>query len=227
MRYGLWALGLAVIVGGLSSGGCATLVNGDTQQMSFQSSPEGATVTIIKKPSTILFGTPVPPDSIVLGKTPLMVGMQRTEYPQAVVFSREGYAPMEMPIHQHLSGWFFGNLIFGGFLGSTTDATTGAAAEYAPNRFFAILSPLDATPMERGMIDQQNRVRFFILHRHDSLLFALSMKRGEDLDSLLDLLHIEKANRQATCDRLRTLARTYPDPMIFADHVLRLEVAAK
>ena len=115
-----------------------------------------------------------------------------------------------------------------GLFGTTTDSISGAAFEYTPNQYLVMLNPLNTTSIEQtAVVPQPDRVRLFILHRHKDLRFDLSRGFGEDLASLLTLLAITEANRQATTDRLRTLARTYPDPMVFADHVISLEIAAK
>jgi hypothetical protein len=217
MKTGIVCLTLWICAAVL--GGCATIVNGNTQQMSFQSSPEGATITIIAKPGPLCCG-PRPAESVVLGKTPLTTQMMRTEFPQAVVFSKEGHAPIEMPIGEHLSGWYFGNILVGGLIGSTTDISTGAAAEYAPDKFFAVLSPLQTTAIERNvLVDQRDRTRLFILNRHSAIVGDFSRGTGEDLDALLTLLQIPQSQRRSTQESLYWLSQRYPDPLAFADQV--------
>lgn len=237
MRYGLWALGLAVIVGGLSSGGCATIVSGTTQAVTFQSSPQGATVTITRevpgqgyweKPS----GRPHAPvamirEARVLGTTPFTLQLDRATG-WSVLFEKEGHTPITMPVTTNMNPAVFGNIFVGGVFGTTTDSISGAAFEYTPNQYLVMLNPLNTTSIERSaVVPQPDRVRLFILHRHKDLRFDLSRGFGEDLASLLSLLSVAEPDRQATSDRLRLLMRTYPDPMVFADHVLHLDLAAK
>ena len=228
MRYGLWALGLAVMMGGLSSGGCATLISGKTQHMTFQSIPDGATVTVVSHYQNP-FGTPDPGTERFVGVTPLATQLDRTVHRKlGVQFSKPGYRTVELPLGVHTNPWWWGNILFGGLGGSVTDMASGASFEYDENKFFVQLQPEDSTPVEgQVLLNLQEQIRLFILKRHADIRFDLSRGFGEDLASLLTLLSVTEPNREATSDRLRTLARTYPDPMVFADHVLHLDVATK
>lgn len=220
MKTGI--LGLTLWICAAVLGGCASIINsGNPQPMSFQSNPPGATVTIIRKPSSVLISPNEPPDSRVVGQTPLTAYLPRTTYGQAVVFSKEGYTPLEIPIQVQLTPWFWGNAIFGGGPGSLTDISIGAAFEYEPGQFLASLNPIGSTSMENGIGQTyQDRVTMFILRRHGSLISDFSKGSGEDLEALLNLLQIPEAQRKTTRTSLYWLSESYPDPRGFADQVV-------
>jgi len=62
-------------------GGCATIVSGTTQEVSFQSNPEGAKVTVSGR---------------VIGKTPVTLQLKR-EKGQSLAFEKEGYEAHDVP----------------------------------------------------------------------------------------------------------------------------------
>lgn len=115
----IWAL-LMVIS---AASGCASLISGTTQGMVFRSTPEGAAVLV---------------DGREIGKTPLDVLMKKGEH-RYVAFEKPGYKRATLPMTARLDGWFWGNLVFGGFFGSTTDSVSGASHEYSPNQFLITL----------------------------------------------------------------------------------------
>lgn len=233
MRYGFWALGLAVIVGGLSSGGCATIVHGPTQSMNFQSVPDGATVTMVGtdnnsvlRQALWIFSPQEPPVQLVLGKTPLTVQLQRSEWPQTVLFSKDGYHDVAMKIDHHISGWYFGNILVGGYVGSTTDIASGAGTEYAPNQFFASLYKIGSNSLEQETtLSAKEQTRIFVIRRHDSLRADLSRGTGEDLGALLARLQIAPSSEQATKIRLGELNEEYSDAVEFATKVVEMDWA--
>ncbi|MCZ7627552.1 MAG: PEGA domain-containing protein [Candidatus Methylomirabilis sp.] len=78
--------------------GCASIVSGRTQEVSFTSNPEGATVTV---------------NGRIIGKTPLTANLQR-EKGQSLAFSKEGYKTLSREFETDLNGWFWGNIVIGG-----------------------------------------------------------------------------------------------------------------
>jgi hypothetical protein len=199
---------------------CATIMSGTTQQLSFQSSPDGATVTIIRKPSPLILAANKPPDELILGITPLTVQILRTEFPQAVLFSKQGYRTVEMPLDQHINGWFWGNILLGGAVGSTTDSMSGAGAEYEPDRFLVTLPQEQASTIEHEMMMARNeQVRLFIVRRYSALISDLSRHEGEDLRAVFALLRVTPPQQAAVRTALANLAQRYPDAAVFATEV--------
>lgn len=99
--------------------GCATIVDGKTQQVSITSVPEGAEVLV---------------NGATIGKTPMTYALQRGEGTVLTV-KKEGYATIDRTLNTELNSMFWGNIIFGGVFGSTTDSSTGASIEYSPGQF--------------------------------------------------------------------------------------------
>lgn len=93
--------------------GCASIISGSKQQMTFQSTPEGATVSV---------------NGRLVGKTPISIQLDKKSG-QSLEFKKDGYQPVTMELTTHLDGWFWGNIILGGFIGSTTDGISGAFHE--------------------------------------------------------------------------------------------------
>lgn len=126
----------------LFSGGCASIMNGGAKTISINSSPSGAKVTIAKEGSTV---------QVHQGATPMTVSLE----PKKGYFSGQsynvrvelkGYRTAELVIRPELSGWFFGNLIFGGPLGLLIiDPLTGSMWNLAPNKIEQSLSAEQAT----------------------------------------------------------------------------------
>ncbi len=110
------------ILAGTMLAGCATIFNGSTQAVNFQSAPEGATLTI----------TNAAGEKIHSGVTPAMVTLKRgagyfKPETYTVTLSKEGFAPREIQITGTLGGWYFGNILFGGLIGMlAVDPVTGA-----------------------------------------------------------------------------------------------------
>jgi hypothetical protein len=99
--------------------GCASIVDGSTQLINIQSSPQDAEVSI---------------NGTVVGVTPLSIEVKRLEN-SVLKVSKEGFKPQELTMATKLNGTFWGNVVIGGVFGSTTDKATGASIEYSPNSF--------------------------------------------------------------------------------------------
>ncbi len=96
--------------------GCSTLVNGSSQSVSINSNVQDAQVT--------WNGAPI-------GKTPLTVQVKRGSSAQITV-SKDGYISKTITADTSIEPIFWGNVIFGGVLGSTTDGVNGNMYKYAP-----------------------------------------------------------------------------------------------
>lgn len=211
--------------------GCATIVGGTTQQVSFQSSPEGVLVTLVRETRINSFPPEngktaqydVKEETRILGRTPLTLQLDRVDDDQSVVFSREGYKPLTMNLTTRLTGLFWGNIVFGGLLGSTTDSLSGAAYEYTQNQFFVTLNPDVATPIEHAMArPQRDKALVFIVLRYQSLMANISEGAGEDWSALMGLLHIGHGDESDARKKIQALAVVYPDAGVFATQLTDL-----
>lgn len=123
MKISLTALFLGLFI--LS--GCATIVSGSDQSVTIQSSPDGADILM---------------NGVTMGKTPITMSIQRDSYTMLTI-EKEGYKSETQLMNTELNSMFWGNILFGGLLGSTTDAASGASREYAPGVVFVKLEKLE------------------------------------------------------------------------------------
>lgn len=116
------AIVAAVIVMALS--GCASIVSGSHQNVSFSTTPEGATVTVYDEYDSVVW----------TGLTPVTARMERGDgffrgARYRVELSLPGYETVSVFITPEINaGWYFvGNLFIGGWIGwLIVDPATGA-----------------------------------------------------------------------------------------------------
>ena len=60
---------------------------------------------------------------------------------QSITFEKEGYETYTAQLSTTTNPWFFGNIVIGGLLGSTTDGVSGAIHEFSPDQYFVTLKP--------------------------------------------------------------------------------------
>jgi uncharacterized protein YceK len=107
----------------LTLSGCATVMHGTEQEVSFASTPADARVTV---------------DSQSIGNTPVMLDLSRKRT-HVVRIELDGYAPYEANITRHTSGWVLGNLLIGGVVGIAVDAIGGGLYNLSPSQLEAQL----------------------------------------------------------------------------------------
>ncbi len=188
---------------GFFASGCATIVSGTSQDVSFQSQPDGATVTL---------------DDRAIGKTPVNVTIKK-EDGQRIKFDKPGYKQKEMRLETNLNPWFWGNVLFGGLVGSTTDGLSGAAREYQPNHYFVTLEPDDNNPL-LSSVKKRMKVKEYIVMAYLNIKQDMSKGNGEYLESLLKLLSVPKEQSNDALRKLRSLSDLYKDIPTFADQVI-------
>jgi hypothetical protein len=226
MKRGI--INLTILACAALFGGCATILDGSTQEMSFQSSPDSVVVTLTR---TVKVVTQMSTDrnrptqytsheeTRVLGKTPFTLQLDRAQ-DQSVAFSKDGYKPVTMKLTTTTNGAFWGNILFGGLPGSTTDSMSGAIYEYAPSQLFVTLNPDTSTAIDQGTGQpQRDKALAFIVRRYPSLMANLSQGNGEDWSALRSLLRIEQGQESDALKKIRALAMVYPDAAAFANHV--------
>jgi len=113
-------LGLVFVFAAMISGGCASILKGTSQTLTFQSEPDNAQVLIDGKP---------------IGVTPLSVSYKKNAA-QTVMIKKDGYRTQTMPLEKKYDGVALLNIFWDL---STTDFITGAAYEYVPNTYYFIL----------------------------------------------------------------------------------------
>lgn len=161
-------LGFAGILSVLT--GCATIVNRTEQNITINSTPNDAIIQI---------------NGEDIGKTPWSGLISRKTSMQATI-KKEGYSSQVVDIDGHLSGWFWGNIIFGGLVGSTTDTISGAAYEYSPGSYHVSLAPLNKK--EISPIEIQSKIKQYILANWNDIGVELVGTPAERVDALREIM---------------------------------------
>src|SRR5262245_20693108 len=105
-----------VLVVGVAGTGCASVINGTSQEVAFRSVPPGATVKV----------------SGQTGTTPATLSLSRDRDHMATL-TKEGHPERQVNIRQKLSGAFYGNIALGGIIGMSVDMGNGAAYNLTPS----------------------------------------------------------------------------------------------
>lgn len=101
---------------------CATIVSKSSYPVTINSAPSEAKIVIKDKKGIEVFK----------GQTPATLKLNAgsgffSKAHYQVEFSKKGYETMMLPINFKLDGWYFGNILFGGFIGFLIiDPATGA-----------------------------------------------------------------------------------------------------
>tara|TARA_R110001606_G_scaffold385335_1_gene548807 strand:+ start:476 stop:841 length:366 start_codon:yes stop_codon:yes gene_type:complete len=111
-----------IVIAALSSlvlllSGCATVMSGTNQTLTFNSNVEGVNVYV---------------DGALIGKTPISASFKKNKA-QTVMFTKEGYQSVTREITKEFDPVAVLNIFWDL---STTDFITGAVYEYAPNAIY-------------------------------------------------------------------------------------------
>lgn len=175
--------------------GCATIMTGSTQKLTFNSNPNGAQVFINGQP---------------VGTTPITIEWKRGSAAATIEFRKEGFETHVANFNTKVNGWFFGNIITGGLIGTTTDAASGALYEYAPDTYQAILAPKTAANLEQFRRDVE--LQKFVMASYPQIAHDLDRGAGEYLDALIAKLGAtDRDQAVATLRDLRANSAGAPD----------------
>lgn len=106
-------LSTLIVIGSLP--GCATIVNGRTQDVALGSNPPAARVTLENIQTT----------------TPGRVTLRRNQ-DYDLVFTKEGFPDRTAMLKKTGSWWMLANVIFGGVIGLIVDLTSGGGYKLVP-----------------------------------------------------------------------------------------------
>ncbi len=110
---------LASLAALLFSTGCASIMSGTTQIVSFQSEPADAKTTIFNKKK----------EAITIQQTPFTTQLKRgAKY--TVKMEKENYEAYEAELKKGFNGAYLGNFIAGGTLGMLVDMGSGAGEKF-------------------------------------------------------------------------------------------------
>lgn len=115
--------GVVLAVSMLAVAGCASIMHGTSQKIGISSTPTRASVSIDNKP---------------LGNTPVFADLKRKEE-HVVTIEMPGYEKAQLTITKSVSGWVWGNIVFGGIIGLAVDAIDGGLYNLSPEQLNAEL----------------------------------------------------------------------------------------
>ena len=120
----------------VTAAACATIMHGTTQDVGISSTPTGSSVTIDNKP---------------LGNTPVIAKLARKDH-HIVKIEMPGYQPFESTITRKVSGWVWGNILFGGLIGLAVDAISGGLYKLTPEQVAGTLQRSDTSDKEDTVV---------------------------------------------------------------------------
>ena len=108
-RFSFVSIVLAV---SMSFSSCASIINGSKQKITFNSTPSGASITVLNDKK----------EEVFTGMTPSFAQLKRgkgyfksAEY--TVIVEKKGYGRQKIHLSSSISGWSFGNILVGGLIG--------------------------------------------------------------------------------------------------------------
>src|SRR4029077_20474981 len=125
---------------GRTRGGSATIVHSGPRMISVASTPAGARVSVYDRDNKL----------VETNTTPFLASLPtKYRYFQGqtcrLVFEMSGHATSEVRLESFLSGWYLGNIVFGGLIGMLiVDRVTGAMYNLTPEKIEHPLSSSEA-----------------------------------------------------------------------------------
>jgi len=120
--------------------GCASIIHGGPRVLPVASTPPGAMVSIYDRSGKQVYHQATPFVASLPSKYKFFSGQS-----YRLVFEMAGYEKSEIQVLPKVSGWYWGNLAFGGVIGMLiVDPATGAMYNLAPNKVDQKLTPKTA-----------------------------------------------------------------------------------
>lgn len=126
-------LAAGAIGASLLLGGCASIVHNGDRSVAISTSPPGATASIRKSGGGV-------EDVVLVNKTPFIATLDpKKSYFKGQSYTLRlelpGYQTTELELTPKLSGWYWGNIVFGGLIGMlAVDPATGAMWNITPDK---------------------------------------------------------------------------------------------
>lgn len=197
--------------------GCASIISGQQQAVTFTSNPDEAVVTV---------------DGRQIGKTPITAQLKRKGGTQVVTIEKPGFKTVTFDLKSTINGWFFGNIIIGGLLGSSTDSSSGAINAYSQDMYNFSLNPINTS-----IIPQKSEIKSFVATNYKNIIEELNTRPREIdtrhnlaadnvpkpyLKSLFALMKVKPEQEVSFTQAIKALADTNTDIVTFADKVANL-----
>ena len=146
---------LATIIFTILLSSCASIVSQSGYPISITSQPSGANIRIADSNGKVVYR----------GITPVAINLKASEgyFKKAnywVKITKDGFEDRLVPIKFKLDGWYFGNILFGGFIGMLiVDPATGAMYKLQTPFIMETLTQTTTSLNESGLrIYQLNEV---------------------------------------------------------------------
>ena len=105
--------------GAASLSACCSIIHGTHQDVGISSVPTGAAVKI---------------DNIASGNTPVIAKLTRKDN-HIVRVELPGYQPQDLTLTHSVSGWVWGNIVFGGLIGLPSTQSMGVCTRSAQSSY--------------------------------------------------------------------------------------------
>lgn len=186
--------------------GCATIIDGKTQLVTFSSSPNGVQVHM---------------DGAVLGVTPFSKEMERRK-DKVVVAKKEGYEDQVIALSTGMNPMTFLNILWTYSLPTalTIDYSNGSYLEYKPNAYHVTMTPTRASQSEHDRLAKQMRLRNFVLVAYPNLQTDLAKGTGEYVPSLSRMLGSKNQTGGTLVQELRRLNSDSQNAPAFAERIM-------
>ncbi len=148
-------------------GGCATVVNGTSQEYVISSTPEGATVRFTNGQTCT---------------TPCTLEMRRKD-DQRADFTLAGHQSEYVLVQSRLGGSTFGNILLGGGIGAVVDGSNGASNRLYPSPLNVRLVPNGSTE-DAVLVNEDGEVIATVDAHNDEVRVDVAKTIGADLAGL-------------------------------------------
>ncbi len=138
------SLTLLFTIGLLTFSGCASIVSKTSYAMPINSNPVGARITVMDMKGRTVHTAATPTIAHLRSGAGFF---KKAGY--IVKFELDGYETRTVPVHFDLNAWYFGNVVFGGFVGLlVVDPLTGAMWKLETHSISETLQPKVASATE-------------------------------------------------------------------------------
>lgn len=152
---------------GLVLSGCATVINGTSQDFSVRTDPEGARANT----TTGLACT-----------TPCSFNLKR-RHDLRIDLTKEGYKPEYVLVQSRMGGAIAGNLLLGGLVGGVVDASNGASNHLEPGPLYVRMVPVDGSG-EAMLLDKNGKEDGSLQAHNDKVRADVAVTIGEEAADL-------------------------------------------
>lgn len=157
-------LALLALAAGLSTGGCATVLNGTNIDYTTDTDPNGADVVFLNGLSC---------------QTPCELELSRGSDTR-VDITKDGYEPVYVLLQSKLGGSTFGNILLGGGVGAIVDGSNGASNFISPRPLIVRLAPVGSGEPAL-LIDEDGEIVSTVDEHNDEVRADVAKTIGADL----------------------------------------------